>query len=246
MLRYLVRRLVALVPTFLLASVIVFSAIRLIPGDTIDMMMSQNDISASVKTREDLIKALGLDQPVLVQYWHWISSIVLHGDFGRSLWTGESVTSLVAERIPTTLYLGVLAMIFALLIALPVGIISAIRQNKPVDYLGRVFAITALSVPPFWLGTLVVILPAILWGIAPTTQYVGLTDDPLLSLRQMVPPAIVLGIALSGVTMRMTRTMVLEVMRQEYVRTACRAWRLIFERTSQPATHCFSGPWCLR
>jgi peptide/nickel transport system permease protein len=85
MLRYLIRRLVALVPTFLLASVIVFSAIRLIPGDTIDMMMSQNDISASVKTREDLIKALGLDQPVLVQYWHWISSIVLHGDFGRSL-----------------------------------------------------------------------------------------------------------------------------------------------------------------
>ena len=220
MLRYLIRRLVALVPTFLLASVIVFSAIRLIPGDTIDMMMSQNDISASVKTREDLIKALGLDQPVLVQYWHWISSIVLHGDFGRSLWTGESVTSLVAERIPTTLYLGVLAMIFALLIALPVGIISAIRQNKPVDYLGRVFVITALSVPPFWLGTLVVILPAILWGIAPTTQYVGLTDDPLLSLRQMVPPAIVLGIALSGVTMRMTRTMVLEVMRQDYVRTA--------------------------
>jgi peptide/nickel transport system permease protein len=220
MLRYLIRRLVALVPTFLLASVIVFSAIRLIPGDTIDMMMSQNDISASVKTREDLIKALGLDQPVLVQYWHWISSIVLHGDFGRSLWTGESVTSLVAERIPTTLYLGVLAMIFALLIALPVGIISAIRQNKPVDYLGRVFAITALSVPPFWLGTLVVILPAMLWGIAPTTQYVGLTDDPLLSLRQMVPPAIVLGIALSGVTMRMTRTMVLEVMRQDYVRTA--------------------------
>src|SRR5690349_20747697 len=98
MLSYLIRRLVALVPTFLLASVIVFSAIRLIPGDTIDMMMSQNDISASVKTREDLIKALGLDQPVLVQYWHWISSIVLHGDFGRSLWTGESVTSLVAER----------------------------------------------------------------------------------------------------------------------------------------------------
>ncbi|MFX5801303.1 nickel ABC transporter permease subunit NikB, partial [Acinetobacter baumannii] len=90
---------------------------------------------------EDLIKALGLDQPVLVQYWHWISSIVFHGDFGRSLWTGDSVTRLVAERMPITLYLGVLAMIFALLIALPVGIISAIRQNKPVDYLGRVFAI---------------------------------------------------------------------------------------------------------
>lgn len=152
MLRYLIRRLVALVPTFLLASVIVFSAIRLIPGNTIDMMMSQNDISASVQTREDLIKALGLDQPVLVQYWHWISSIVFHGDFGRSLWTGDSVTRLVAERMPITLYLGVLAMIFALLIALPVGIISAIRQNKPVDYLGRVFAITALSVPPFGSG----------------------------------------------------------------------------------------------
>ena len=106
MLRYLIRRLVALVPTFLLASVIVFSAIRLIPGNTIDMMMSQNDISASVQTREDLIKALGLDQPVLVQYWHWISSIVFHGDFGRSLWTGDSVTRLVAERMPITLYLG--------------------------------------------------------------------------------------------------------------------------------------------
>ena len=109
---------------------------------------------------------------------------MFHGDFGRSLWTGDSVTRLVAERMPITLYLGVLAMIFALLIALPVGIISAIRQNKPVDYLGRVFAITALSVPPFWLGTLVVVVPAMLWGIAPTVQYVRLTDDPLLSLRR--------------------------------------------------------------
>src|SRR5690606_1174289 len=132
-----------------LASAIVFSAIRLIPGNTIDMMMSQNDISASVQTREDLIKALGLDQPVLVQYWHWISSIVFHGDFVRSLWTGDSVTRLVAERVPIPLYLGVLSMILARLIALPVGIISAIRQNPPGDYFARVFAITALSVPPF-------------------------------------------------------------------------------------------------
>lgn len=217
---YFIRRLASLVPTFLLASVIVFTAIRLIPGDVIDMMMAQNDIGLNVKSREQLVAALGLDKPMYIQYFHWISAIVLHLDMGKSLWTNESVTSMILDRLPTTLYLGGLAIFFALLIAIPIGVLSAARQDTIADYVGRSIAIAALAVPVFWLGTMVIVLPAVWWGFAPTTEYVAFAADPWLSLRQMAVPALVLGIALSGITMRMTRTMVLEVLRQDYVRTA--------------------------
>jgi len=217
---YVIRRLASLVPTFLLASVIVFAAIRLIPGDVIDMMMAQNDIGANSKTRDQLVAAMGLDKPMHVQYFHWISAIVLKFDMGRSLWTNESVTSMILERLPATLYLGGLAIFFALVIAIPIGVLSAVRQDTAADYVGRSIAIAALAVPVFWLGTMVIVLPAVWWGFAPTTDYVGFTTDPWLSLKQMALPALVLGIALSGITMRMTRTMVLEVLRQDFVRTA--------------------------
>ena len=217
---YVLRRIVALVPTFLLATMIVFAVVRLIPGDVVDLMVSQNDIGSSSKTKEQLIEALGLNVPMPLQYFRWISSIVLHLDLGRSLWTNETVASMIWERLPTTLYLGVLSIIFALLIAIPVGVLSAVRQDSAADYIGRSIAILALSVPAFWVGTMVVVLPAVWWDVGPTTDYVPFFSNPLLSLRQMALPALVLGIALSGITMRMMRTMVLEVMRQDYIRTA--------------------------
>jgi peptide/nickel transport system permease protein len=220
MLAYFLRRLFALIPTFLFASIIVFSAVRLIPGDVVDMMLSQNDIGANRKTKDQLIQALGLDQPMHLQYLRWLSAIVTRLDLGTSLWTQQTVTSLIFERLPTTLYLGTLAISFALLIAIPIGILSAVRQDTAADYIGRSIAITALAVPVFWVGTMVVVFPSIWWGVAPTTRYVAFFVDPWLSFKQMAIPALVLGIALSGITMRMTRTMVLEVLRQDYIRTA--------------------------
>lgn len=216
---YVLRRILSIVPTFILATMIVFSVVRLIPGNVVDVMMSQNDIGTS-KTRDQLIDALGLNVPMPVQYVRWISGILLHFDLGRSLWTNEPVTSLIMQRLPTTLYLGILSIVFALAIAMPIGVVSAVRQDTAVDYAGRSIAILALAIPAFWLGTMVVVLPAAWWDIAPVTDYVAFFSDPLLSLRQMFLPALVLGIALSGITMRMTRTMVLEVMRQDYIRTA--------------------------
>ena len=217
---YLARRLVALLPTMLLASLIVFITIRLIPGDVIDLMLSQNDVAADKLSRDQLVAALGLDQPVALQYLRWVGAIVLHGDLGRSLWQNTPVTELLLARLPVTMELGALALLVGLVIALPIGIYSALRQDTAGDYLGRSFSILLLAVPSFWLATMVMVFPSIWWGWSPEVNYVRFSDDPLQNLKQMSLPAIVLGAALSAITMRMTRTMMLEVLRQDYIRTA--------------------------
>ena len=217
---YLARRLLALLPTMLLASLIVFITIRLIPGDVIDLMLSQNDVAADKLSRDQLVAALGLDQPVWRQYLHWLGAIVLHGDLGNSLWQNTPVTELLLARLPVTFELGALALLVALTIALPIGIYSALRQDTLGDYVGRSFSILLLAVPGFWLGTMVMVFPSIWWGWSPEVNYVRFGDDPLQNLKQMILPAIVLGGSLSAVTMRMTRTMMLEVLRQDYIRTA--------------------------
>jgi peptide/nickel transport system permease protein len=217
---YLARRLLALVPTLVLASIIVFATIRLIPGDVIDLMLAQNDVAADKLSREQLVAALGLDRPLLEQYARWIGAIVLHGDLGRSLWQNTAVTELLAERLPVTFELGALALIVALAIALPIGIYSAMRQDTGGDYIARSFSILLLAVPSFWLATMVIVFPSIWWGWSPEVNYVRFGQDPLQNLKQMALPAIVLGAGLSAITMRLTRTMMLEVLRQDYVRTA--------------------------
>ena len=210
----------ALLPTMLLASVIVFVTIRLIPGDVIDLMLSQNDVAADKMSRDQLVAALGLDQPVWLQYLRWVGAIVLHGDLGRSLWQNQPVTELLLARLPVTLGLSALAMLVGLTIALPIGIYSALRQDTAGDYIGRSFSILLLAVPSFWLATMVMVFPSIWWGWSPEVNYVRFADDPLQNLKQMALPAIVLGASLSAITMRMTRTMMLEVLRQDYIRTA--------------------------
>ncbi len=217
---YAIRRLLALVPTLLFASLIVFLTVRLIPGDVIDLMLSQNDISADKKSRLQLEAALGLDTPMPLQYVRWLGQIVLHGSLGRSLWQNTPVTSLLADRMPVTFELGLLALLVAVTVALPIGIIAAIRQDTIGDYIGRSFSILMLAVPGFWLGTLVIVFPSIWWGWSPEIQYISFWSHPIGNLGQMIVPATILGCALSAVTMRMTRTMMLEVLRQDYIRTA--------------------------
>ena len=217
---YVVRRLLALLPTLVLASLIVFVTVRLIPGDVIDLMLSQNDVSADTKNREQLIAALGFDVPMWRQYFRWISAIVLHGDLGNSLWRGTPVTEMLLARLPVTFELGAIALLVGLAIALPIGIYSAMRQDTAGDQVARSFSILLLAVPSFWLGTMVVVFPSIWWGWSPPIGYSAFTESPAQNLQQMLLPGLVLGAALSAITMRLTRTMMLEVLRQDYIRTA--------------------------
>ena len=154
------------------------------------------------------------------QYLRWVGAILLHGDLGRSLWQDTHVTEMLLARLPVTLELGALALLVGLVIALPIGVYSAIRQDSTGDFVARSFSILLLAVPSFWLGTMVMVFPSIWWGWSPEVNYVQFSADPLQNLKQMIVPAIVLGAALSAVTMRMTRTMMLEVLRQDYIRTA--------------------------
>ena len=157
---YVLRRLLALIPTLLFASLIVFFTVRLIPGDVIDMMLSQNDVSAGKMDREALIKALGMDKPILTQYFSWLGQ-VLKGDFGNSLWQSTPVLERLVERLPITAELGALALLIGVMIALPIGVYSAIRQDTMGDILTRSFSILLLAIPSFWLGTMVVVIPSI-------------------------------------------------------------------------------------
>lgn len=216
---YLVRRILALVPTLLFATIIVFVTVRLVPGDVIELMLSQNDVGARESSREQLERTLGLDQPVHVQYFRWLAALT-RGDLGRSLWHDTPVVEEVLTRLPITFELGMMAVVIALVIAVPVGIYSAMRQDTPGDYVARSLSILALAVPSFWKATLIMVFPSIWWGWSPEIKYVPFHQAPLQNLSQMLIPAAILGLGLSAVTMRMTRTMMLEVLRQDYVRTA--------------------------
>jgi peptide/nickel transport system permease protein len=218
MLPYISRRLLALIPTLFFASLIVFVTVRLIPGNVIDLMLSQNDIAVG-KDRAQLEAALGLDRPMYAQYARWAGA-ALRGDLGRSLWQNTPVTAQLLERLPVTFELGLLALVVALCVALPIGVYSAIRQDSAGDYLTRSFSILMLAIPSFWLGTLVMVFPSIWWGWSPELSYVPFRLEPLKNLSQMIVPAVILGTSLSAVTMRLTRTMMLEVLRQDYIRTA--------------------------
>ncbi|XOV86330.1 MAG: ABC transporter permease [Pseudomonadota bacterium] len=215
---FIIRRLLALVPTLIFTSIIVFASIRLIPGDVIDLMLAQNDI-ATGNDRARIEEALGFDQPIHIQYFRWIWAAA-QGDLGRSLWQNTPVTQQLAETLPITFELGFLALIVALTVAIPIGIYSAMKQDTMGDYVSRSFSLLMLAIPSFWLGTLVMVFPSVWWRWAPPLEYTPFFEDPLKNLGHMIVPAILLGLSLSAVTMRMTRTMMLEVMRQDYIRTA--------------------------
>lgn len=217
---YIIRRVLALIPTLIFASLIVFVTVRLIPGDVIDMMLSTNDIGADKKSREQLEAALGLDQPVYFQYFRWIGALLFEGSLGKSLWQNTSVMEDILHRLPLTFELGLMAMIVALIVGIPIGVYSAVAQDTLGDYITRSFAILALALPGFWVGTLVMVFPSIWWGWSPDVKLTPFTEDPLRQMGQMLIPALILGKAFSAVVMRLTRTMMLEVMRQDYIRTA--------------------------
>ena len=222
---YAVRRLLMVIPTLFLVTVLVFLSVRFLPGDIIDVMQMQMERSWSRLGHEEIDRAamerrLGLDVPVYVQYGRWVGGIFLRGTLGQSLMGGDTVEQSIAQRLPVTIQLGLMAILIGLVIAVPVGIYSAIRQDTAGDYVGRSLAILGLATPNFWLATMVILFPAIWWRWSPPLVLVSFAEDPLGSLAGFAIPSLILGTYLSAATMRMTRTMMLEVLRQDYIRTA--------------------------
>lgn len=220
---YILRRLILAIPSLIVVTLVLFFIIRLIPGNLIQLMVSQNYFSSAkdLNITTGLIKhELGLDQPIYVQYWKWVWNIVAHGDLGRSLWSNIPVAQQLGQRLPVSIELGIMAMIIALLIAIPIGIYSGIRQDTVGDYIARSFGILCICLPSFWIGTMVIVFPSIWWGWVPSLEMIPFMKDPLGNLGMFIIPAVILGMATSGTTMRMTRTMMLEVLRQDYIRTA--------------------------
>ena len=206
---YLTRRLLLILPTLFILSILVFLSVRFIPGDVIDVLEGRMQYAESGGIdREALERRLGLDMPVWVQYGRWIGDILLHGSLGESLLTSYAVEEAILERLPVTLELGVMAILIGLVIALPVGIYSAIRQDTVADYLGRSIAIIGLATPNFWLGVMVMIYPTIWWGWTPPLELVPFTEDPLGNLWGFFIPSLILGTASAAATMRMMRTMI--------------------------------------
>jgi peptide/nickel transport system permease protein len=218
MYKYVIRRLLLAVPVLLLSSLIVFALMRVMPGDSLTALMAE---SGNIGERElaKLRADLGLSRPYWQQYGIWLWQMVSLNP-GHSIFTNEPIPISLKKAIPVTLELATLALILGLVIAIPVGVLSATRQDTSSDYVGRVVAVSGLSLPDFWLGTLVITFAAIWFRWIPPIGYVSLWTDPWKNLQQFLLPAAVLGFRLSASTMRMTRSTVLEVLREDYVRTA--------------------------
>ena len=217
--KFIIRRILLVIPTIFLVTSIIFTLIQLIPGDVISNMLVDFEYRYTERDMEELKASLGIDVPVHVQYARWIGGVV-QGDLGRSLYTNSSVTQELVSRLPVSFELGVIAIISSLIIALPIGIYSAIRQDTVGDYVARSFAILAISLPSFWLATLLIVYPSVWFSWTPNFEYIPFRDDPLNNFFQFLIPGVLMGMYSSGTTMRMTRAMMLEVLREDYVRTA--------------------------
>lgn len=216
MLSYLLRRLLISIPTLLLISVFVFALQKMLPGDPVLALAGED---RDLETLNRLRELYHLNDPVWMQYLHWIGG-ALRGDLGESIRTGQPVTELILSKLPVTIQLAVMSMIFAAVIGIPAGIISAVRKGTLTDYIANVVALSGLSIPNFWLGIMLILLVSVKWQLLPASGYVPLTEDPLQSIRTMLMPAFVLGTALAASLMRHTRSAMLGVLRQDYVRTA--------------------------
>ena len=218
MYKYVLRRVLLVVPVLVLSSLVVFGLLRVMPGDALTALMAESG-NVSPRELQKLRKDLGLDRPYHEQYLLWIWQLVTFNP-GYSIFTGDAISVSLKKSIPVTIELAVLAMAFGLLIAIPVGVLSATRQDKPADYIGRLVAISGLSFPDFWLGTLVITFAAIWFNWIPPIGYTSVWASPWTNIQQFLLPAALLGFRLSSATMRMTRSTLLEVLREDYVRTA--------------------------
>lgn len=214
--RYIIRRVLLLFPTIILVSFMVFCLVRIIPGDIVQLMVAEQGFADDT---EKLRAMLGMDKPIATQYLKYLGG-VLRGDLGTSLWSGQPVMIEVARRLPVSFRLAVMALCWTLLLGVPIGVISAIKQDTWLDYIIRSVGIAGLSIPGFWIATLLLVFGALWFTWVPPMDYVPFTRDPIKSLLQLLAPSIIMSLAGSASIMRMTRTMMLEVLHEDYIRTA--------------------------
>jgi peptide/nickel transport system permease protein len=215
---YIVKRVVSAIPTLLGVSIGIFLMVRLLPGDIIDILFG-GDLSASEEVKEQAREQLGLNGSYPEQYWRWVSGIV-QGDFGFSLRNTEPVSNVILDALPVTLELLVLGLLIAVVVGVPLGVISAVRRDRAHDYAARVGGLIGLSIPSFWLATLLLLFTSRAFGWVPPLTYISPFDDPIGNLSQFILPAISISVFTMAIVMRMVRATMLEVLGQDYVRTA--------------------------
>ncbi len=221
MLQYVLKRLLMIIPVLFVVSLTVFGLMRMIPGDAALLIAAEGENGLNDPTVVEALRhKLGLDKPYAVQYMEWVWSIVRHGNMGTSFWTGEPVFKEILRRLPITAELAIGTVIISLTIAIPVGVLAAVRQDTFLDYTGRFLCVAGLSIPGFWIGTLFIIFGAIWFGYFPPPGYTSAWLHPWTNFQQVILPCLAMGINDSARSMRMTRSQMLEVIRQDYIRTA--------------------------
>ena len=216
--RYLLQRLALVIPTLIGTSLIVFILLRLLPGDIVDILFG-GDPQVSQQTIDQIRESMGLNKPMVVQYGEWVGGLA-RGDAGVSMRTGLSVSESLMRSMPVTIQLAVMAVFFACIVAIPLGIISAVRRNGASDLLTRLFGLIGLSFPAFWLATMFLLISSTVFRWVPPLKWVSPWEDLGQNLQIVVVPALLLGLQPMAIIMRMTRASMLEVLRQDYIRTA--------------------------
>jgi peptide/nickel transport system permease protein len=215
---YILRRVILTLPTLVAITIVVFGAVRFLPGNILDSLLGVDAPSINAETRAEMAKRYGFDQNIAVQYAVWLNDLA-HANLGRSFISGRPVLLDLAPRIPVTVELSLLGIVISLLISLPVGMLAAVKQNSVIDYVSRSLSIASLSIPSFWLGLVVIVFGFILFHWTPPLQYTPPWQDLGTNLKILWVPALILGTALSGITMRYTRTTMLEILNLDFVRT---------------------------
>ena len=219
MAKYTIKRILLLIPTLFIVCVIVFALLRMVPGSALDQIVYKYSTAGIEIDKEAVAAQLGMDKPAVIQFFSWMGDL-LRGDMGESLFQAESVGAIIQRQLPVSLELGVLTLILTNLISIPLGLFCAARQDSISDYTIRVISTILIALPVFWIATLVLIYPNLWWGWAPTVTYVPIWEDPIQNLSMFLLPALLSAIGQAGIQMRTIRTMTLEVMRQDYIRTA--------------------------
>jgi peptide/nickel transport system permease protein len=219
MLRYVVKRVLLTVPTLVGVAVVIFILMRLLPGDVVEVRLASEGGYVTEETLARERARLGLDKPPWEQFVDWGVGL-LQLDLGRSMWTGRPITEEIAVRFPLSLQLAIMSTVIAVVIAIPLGTIAALKQDTWLDYLVRLFSIAGLATPSFWLGIMMILAFLVVFRWVPPMVYTSIWDDPWRNLSQLIWPALATGYRYSAVAARMTRSAMLEVLREDYIRTA--------------------------
>ncbi len=217
--QYLLKRLLLMIPTLLGVAIVIFLLMRVVPGDVVELKYSGEGASVSAETIQKERHLLGLDKPLWKQFGVWVWDIA-RGNFGVSMWTGRPVLYEISIRFQLSLQLAIMATFIAVLLAIPLGTVAALKQDTWIDYVIRVFSIAGLATPSFWLGIIVILGLLILFGWLPPMEFTPFWENPLSNMSQLIWPTLAIGYRYSAMIMRMTRSSVLEVLREDYIRTA--------------------------